>query len=398
LSQAAPGDLRLGVDALRALRNSTGLGNHSRGVLRGLRAAAPELPLTLYSPRPPIAAHASLPAELGAPLRLPVGAWTTGPLASLWRTFRLGRAAARDGITLYHGLSHEIPRDIPGTGIPTVVTFHDLIYHRHPELFSRADRASYAWRYRASAERATAIVSVSAATRDDLIACYGVAPDRIAVIPPAVDPRFAIATSNEARAAVRTRHGLPAEYLLSLGTLEPRKNQALAIEAMGRLGPEVPSLVLVGRDGGSLAALRELASRRGVTDRVHFLTAVPDADLPAIVQGATLFLYPSWAEGFGMPIVEALLAGVPVIASDVACLREAGGGESRYVPHEDPERLADEITSLLGDEGSRDRLRAVGRAHAARFDGVTLAHRLLAVYDAVISGRPLPADLSHQAG
>ncbi len=394
----APGGLRLGVDALRALRNTTGLGNHSRGVLRGLRAAAPDLDLTLYSPRPPIAAHAALPAELRATLRLPAGAWTRGPLGALWRTFRVGRAAAHDGITLYHGLSHEIPRDITATGMPAIVTFHDLIYHRHPELFSRADRASYTWRYRSSAERATAIVAVSAATREDLIDCYGIARERIVVVPPACDPRFAIPESAERARAVCTRFDLPEEYLLSVGTLEPRKNQALAIDALARLGSDAPPLVLVGRDGGSLATLQKLAARRGVADRVRFLTTIGDGDLPAIVQGARLFLYPSWAEGFGMPIVEALSAGVPVIAADVACLREAGGIASRYVPVSDPDALAAEIASRLAEPGAGAATRQAGRDHAAQFGGVTLALRLLAVYDAVISGRPLPGDFPSQIG
>lgn len=125
---------RLGFDAVRALRNATGLGNYARGVLRGLRAAAPDDNLILYTPRAAAPEFASLAATLHAELRRAPAATMSG---AWWRTFRAGRQAARDGVMLYHGLSHQLPRDLPATGVPSVVTFHDLIYERSPELFPR---------------------------------------------------------------------------------------------------------------------------------------------------------------------------------------------------------------------------------------------------------------------
>ncbi|HEX5817668.1 MAG TPA: glycosyltransferase family 1 protein [Gemmatimonadales bacterium] len=382
----------IGLDAVRALRNGTGLGNHARGVLRGLREAAPDLALVLYSPRPARPAWAGLPTALAAPLRLPPPAWRGPGLRALWRTFRLGRAARRDGVTLYHGLTHEIPRDLPATGIPSVVTFHDLLFLTHPEFFPAIDRASYAWRYRWSAAHASAVVAVSAATRDALVERLGVAADRIAVIPPARDERFAAPVPAEALAAVRARHDLPSEYVVAVGTLEPRKNQALAVEAVARLGAGAPPLVLVGRDGGSAATLRALAHARGVAARVLLRSDVSDADLPAVVAGARASCYLSVAEGFGMPIVEALGAGVPVVAAAVDCLREAGGPGTRYVPPDDADALAAALGEVLGDTALAGRMREQGRRHAARFDRVTLARRHLALYDAVRSGGRLPPE------
>ncbi len=383
---------RIGFDALRALRNSTGLGNYSRGVLRGLHAADPDLPLDLFSPSPPRPAYAALPESLGAPLHLPPTGWQRRGFRAIWRTFRLGNTARQAGIDLYHGLSHEIPRDLPRTGLPSVVTFLDLIYHHHPEYFPAFDRRSYEWRYRWSAEHATAIVAISGQTRDDLIASYGISRERIRVIPPARDPRFAVPCTAEQRAAVVSRLALPSEFLLSVGTLEPRKNQRLAIEAVAHLDADAPPLVLVGRDGGSAAELRRLADARGVGSRVQILTEVGHDDLPALVQSARLFLYPSLVEGFGMPIVEAQSAGVPVLTTRGGCFEEAGGAAARYLDPADAPGMAAAITELLDDPARAEAMSTAGQRHAEGFDAVALARRLIGVYDAVIADRPLPAD------
>lgn len=383
---------RIGFDALRALRNPTGLGNYSRGVLRGLRAVDPTLDLHLFATAPARPAFAALPGELGARLHLPPTVWQRRGFRAMWRTFRLGRAAQRVGLDLFHGLSHEIPRDLPRTQIPSVVTFLDLIYHRHPEYFPALDRRSYEWRYHWSAEHATAIIAISGQTRDDLVACYGIPIERIRVIPPPCDPCFSQSCPAQARTALRTRYDLPERFLLSVGTLEPRKNQVLAIEAIARLGSTTPMLVLVGRDGGSAAELLRVAESRGVASRVRILTGVGAEELPAMMQAATLFLYPSFIEGFGMPIVEALSAGVPVITSTDGCFAEAGGAGTRYVQPTDPQGLAETITEILDDPALAERMRVAGRRHAEGFDGSTLARRLLAVYDAVITDRPLPTD------
>ena len=377
--------MRIGFDAIRALHNTTGLGNYARGVLRGLHAIAPDHSLHLYAPRPPAGAFRDFPAGIGATLHLPEDASTPITRAT-WRTCRLGRRAARDGMALYHGLTHEIPRDLPRTGIPSVVTFADLIYETHPEYFPWFDRWSYRLRYRWSARHADAIVAISAQTRNDLIACYGIDPGRITIVPPPRDPTFAVPVPAAARAAVRARHDLPPEFLLSVGTLEPRKNQDVLLRALASLAPaDALPLVLVGRDGGSRAALEATIRALGLGARVRIRTDVATGDLPALLQQSSLFLYPSLVEGFGMPIVEALSAGVPVVASDGPCLLEAGGPESRYVAAADATGWAAAITELTGKEAVRTRLRVAGFQHAAQFDGDRVAARLLGVYDAVMA-------------
>ena len=356
-------------------------------MLTGLAAAAPELHATLYSPAPARPEFAPWIASLppGTTACLPPRALRASPLRQYWRTFRTGHAARRDGIQVYHGLSHEMPRDLPGTGIPGVVTFHDLLFERHPDLFPVIDRMSYRWRYRWSAEHATRIVAVSGQTRDDLVKWYGVDPERVTIIPPARDPAFAQAVPDLVAAAVRSRLGLPGQYLLSVGTLERRKNHRVLIEALALLDPSrTPPLVLVGRDGGEAAELSKRAEARGVTARVVMRHDVGGDDLPALYQGAALFLYPSLFEGFGMPIVEALSAGVPVITTAGGCFPEAGGPATRYVTSTDAVGLAGAIQDILADRELAARMREEGRRWALRFDATALAAPLVALYHSVL--------------
>ncbi len=301
-----------------------------------------------------------------------------------WRTFRLGRAAAQDRVDVYHGLSHEIPRDLPRSGVPGIVTFHDLLFERYPDLFPAVDRLSYRWRYRWSAEHARKIVAVSGQTRDDLVKWYGVDPEDVTIIPPARDPAFAREAPDALAAGIRARLGLPREYLLSVGTLEPRKNHRVLIEALALLDSErTPVLVLVGRDGGEATALRKLADARGVGARVLMRHDVGSTELPTVYRGAALFVYPSLFEGFGMPIVEALSASVPVIATAGGCFPEAGGPSTRYVTSTDAVGLAGAIQDILDDPELAMRMRENGRRWADRFDATVLAAPLLALYHSV---------------
>lgn len=386
--------LRIGFDAVRALCNTTGLGNYARRVLRGM-LGTPDAGIagTLYSPAAPLPQFRRLPSEVGASLELPRGAWRSRGARSLWRTFRLGRRAAADGIELYHGLSHEIPRDLPRTGLSSVVSFLDLLWHRFPGLYPAVDRRSYEWRYRWSAEHAGALVAVSRQTRDDLVALYGVSPERVTVVHPPSDPRFGEPVPAEERQRVLARYRLPARFLLSVGTLEARKNQRTAIAALAGLDPaRTPALLLVGRDRGQGVELVGFAERLGLAERVLVRTNVSDDELPAVMQSAALFLYPSLAEGFGLPIVEALCAGIPVVASAGGCFQEAGGRGSLYAPPTDAQAFAELIRRVLDDPALAARMSSEGRSHAARFDGKLLAARMRAVYDAVRSGAALPGD------
>ncbi len=381
---------RVGLDAVRALRNTTGLGNYARGVILGLAGLTPGFELSLYSPRPPVPQFADFLALTRRSVTMPPPWLRFAGGREYWRTFRLGRRAAADGVDLWHGLSQEIPRDLPAAGMKSVVTVADLLYHTDPGLFPLIDRLSYRWRYRWSAHGADAVVAISDWTKELLVQEFGVAADRIAVIPPCRDERFATDFDRAAIDAVRTRHGIPERYFIAVGTLEPRKRQRAAIAAMAKLPPG-SSLLLVGRDGGSAAALGDQIELLGLQDRVLIRTQVSGTDLPPLVAGATGALYLSRAEGFGMPIVEAMTAGVPVITADGPHLRDAGGGAAITCSPDDPDSLAEAMQRLVTDREWRDSTIRAGRSHAAYFTRPLLAERLATLYHAVLAGNAIPA-------
>ncbi|HRP08516.1 MAG TPA: glycosyltransferase, partial [Gemmatimonadales bacterium] len=260
--------LRLGFDAARALRNPTGLGSYARGVLRGLADLGGNQ-LHLYSRRPPQPAFEQLHRELGATLHLPPPGWRTAGLRDWWRTFQLGRTAATDGVELYHGLTQELPRDIHRAGIPAVVTVADLLYLTHPHLFPAIDRASYRWRYRWSALNAGAVIAISSHTRNEVNRHFGVPLERIVVIPPAVDRAFADEIDFDRLAAARQRLELSRNYFIAVATLEARKRQVAAVRALAAPALRDATLLLVGGDGGSRAALEAEATALDVGHRVR---------------------------------------------------------------------------------------------------------------------------------
>jgi len=373
--------LVLGFDAKRAFANVTGLGNYSRFVLRSLGRRFPEHRYVLYAPR--IRHDADTTFLDGIPTfelsSAPVGL-TSGPGAAWWRTFRLGRRAGGRGVSLFHGLSQELPRDLP-RGIPAVVTQADVLYIRYPELFPSIDRAMYRWKYRWSCVRADRVVAISEQTKRDVLEFYGIEGDRVRVVYPGCEPAFAVRLDAEQIAAVRRRYGLPEEYVLSVGTIEERKNALVILRALATMAPaDRPFVALVGRPTAYRRVLDDFARRHALAAGMRILHPVPQDDLPALYQGARLFLYPSRFEGFGLPILEALRSGVPVITSTGSCFAEAGGDAARYVSPDEPEGVADAIRAVLGDRDAASAMIAEGHRHAATFDDNVLAERLMDVY------------------
>ncbi|MBI2423902.1 MAG: glycosyltransferase family 4 protein [Candidatus Hydrogenedentes bacterium] len=250
---------------------------------------------------------------------------------------------------------------------PFVVTVHDLSFFRNPGWFSSV-RGHY---YRALARRtiphAHRIIADSAHTRDDCCAFLGIAAERIDVVPLGVGPRFAPA-DDAAHEAVRARYGLPRQFFLYAGTQEPRKNLPRIIAAWSSIAKDTPwDLVIAGRIGWKTGPIGAAAAACGFPGRVHFPGYIEDAHLPALLGAAQAFVWPSLCEGFGLPPLEAMACGTPVITSSTSSLPEVVGDAAETVTPEDTEALARAMRALSQDPARCAQLAAAGRARAARF-------------------------------
>lgn len=365
--------MRIGYDAKRAFNNTRGLGNYSRETIRVMTSLHPEIQFDLFTPttRPDIDFNLPANAVKVMPSTSFAGAW--------WRTFSITKEVKKRGIDLYHGLSHELPYGIEKTGVPTVVTMHDLIFLKHPEYYPYIDRKLYQIKYLHSCQIATHIIAVSRQTKEDLQALAGIPTEKISVVYQGCHPQFLQEVSEERKRAFRQQHGLPDEYMLNLAAIEPRKNQLQILKAMAEGGIDFP-LVIAGRLTAYLDELRRYGAEHALEGKVFFLPDIAFEDLPTLYQGASLFLYPSQYEGFGIPIVEALQSGVPVIATEGGCMEESGGPGSRYVNPDDTEALSNEIQRILSSRELQLKMIRQGKEYARIFLDENIANNIIKIY------------------
>ena len=372
--------LHIGFDAKRIVRNATGLGHYGRTLVTALSAAlGSKARLHLYVPDPGrddlralVPQSPYIIYSLPAHCRTRIG-------RDLWRTRGIVADLKRDGITLYHGLSGELPVGIRRSGIRTVVTIHDLIFMRHPEYYNPIDVAIYRWKFRCACREADRIVAISECTRRDVAELGHFPLDRIDVVYQSIDHRFRRHVTDGERAEVARRYALPHRYILFVGTIEERKNAGLVIEALPHIDPEV-HFVMVGRQTAYTRRILRRASALGVSDRVHTVSGVPDADMGAIYRSAEVFAYPSRYEGFGLPIVEAIQCGLPVVAATGSCLEEAGGDACFYVGPDDVQAMTDTLSRLLASPSLRRECVERSRNYIRRFENGDIARQMTEVY------------------
>ena len=380
----------VGLDAKRIVRNGTGLGSYGRTLVNDL-AGIGELDLRLYAPDsgrddlrcqvperdnlhfvyPRFYGQDSPPSALLSPL--------SSLRKAYWRSRGIVKQLQQDGVGVFHGLSGELPVGIRKAGIRTVVTIHDLIFMRHPEYYNWMDVQIYKRKFFQTLREADRIVAISECTRRDISELGGVPKERIDLIYQSCAQRFCQTRDEIVLNTVRDRYQLSERFILSVGTIEERKNAMLAVRALHWLPSEV-SLVLVGRSTDYARKIVSLARRENLAHRVAFLHGVPDEDLPAIYSLAEAFVYPSRYEGFGIPIIEAIRMGLPVVACTGSCLEEAGGPDSLYVGPDDAEGLAAALQQVLrGAEGREARIER-SLAYIRRFENSDAAQGFAQVY------------------
>jgi glycosyltransferase involved in cell wall biosynthesis len=284
--------------------------------------------------------------------------------------------ARRDGLTLMHSMAFAMPRLAP---CPAVVTIYDLSFVHNPDSFPPAQRRYLMAETAHSARRAARLITISESGRQDVHDFYGVPLERIDVVTPGVSTAYRPLPADQVE-AFRRREGLPDRFFLHVGTLQPRKNIPVLLEALALLSRTETPLILVGGKGWYYEAIYERIRELGLADRVRFAGYVDDDQLPLWYNAASALVFPSLYEGFGLPIVEALACGAPVIAADTSSLPEAGGDVALYFEPRDPAALAAHLARALDDPALRRHAREAGPVHAARFSWGHAGRETAAVY------------------
>lgn len=372
--------MKIGFDAKRAFTNHRGLGTYGRETIRIMATCAPENQYYLFTPDvDPTIRINRLDNQV---VKLPsfyIGSFTR----TLWRTFRITSHAEKLGLDVYHGLSHELPYGIEKTKVHTVVTMHDLLFLKQPELFPAFDRKMYCKKYLRSCKVADKVIAVSERTKHDLLELTDTPESKIEVVYQGCSPQFKTLVNETRKKSLKEQYGLPEQFLLNVGAFEPRKNQLLILKALKAGKIDMP-LVMAGRTTDYLKELQKYITENGLQNQVKLLPDFPAADLPALYQCASLFVFPSTYEGFGIPVVEAMTSGIPVIAATGSCLEESGGPDSIYVNPNDEEELASRINEVLSDEQKHVSMMLKGLTYTQRFSDQTIAENLIRIYKSII--------------
>ena len=373
----------IGFDAKRIVRNGTGLGSYGRTLVNDL-AQRQDLALRLYAPdkgrddlRSQIIERPNVRfcyPHFSSSIHLP---------SSWWRMKGVVTDLQRDGVQLYHGLSGELPIGIRKSAIRSVVTIHDLIFLRHPEFYNWVDTKIYAWKFRQTLREADHVIAISECTKRDILYYGDIDEQKISIVYQSFAPRFSVEVSEEQRTQVRSAYQLPQRYILNVGSIEARKNILQAVQALPLL-PDDVALVMVGRHTPYTDRVLQYVQEHHLEERVRVLHGVPDEHLPMLYALAESFVYPSVYEGFGIPIIEAISCGLPVVACSGSCLEEAGGPDSLYVQPGNVEAMAAAIRlTLVGAEGRELRIEN-SKKYIRRFSGCNVADQVVNVYQSLL--------------
>ena len=289
-----------------------------------------------------------------------------------------------NGADVFHGVLNVTPLFSP---IPSVVTIHDLAFWSFPQTFRRVNRAYLTWATKVAVKKSAFILAVSEATKREIVRYLDIPPERIVVTYDAADAQFRPADP-AVLAEFRRRAGLPERFILFLGTLEPRKNIPTLIDAYARIAARTDAPLIIG--GGKGWLYEEIFAKveaLGLGDKIRFAGYIPGEDLPLWYAAASVFVFPSIYEGFGMPLLEAMACGTPTVTSNRSSMPEVVGDAGLQVDPYDAEAMGEAILQLLGDAALREELRERGLRRVPRFSWRETAERTLAVYEAAARGR-----------
>ncbi len=368
--------MKIGFDAKRIFYNRSGLGNYSRSAVDLLAKYYPAHEYLLFAPvkKNPI------------DYKLPEAANTVFPktktgkiFGSYWRSFKIAQRAKVEQLDVYHGLSNELPYRINKAGVKSLVTIHDLIFLRYPELYKRTDRKIYTQKFKYACDIADTVVAISEQTKSDIIQYFGISEAKIEVVYQGCNPIFYKEVEALTRIETLRKYNLPSKYILNIGTIERRKN-ALSIVKAVHLGKIDLPVVIIGGKTDYQLEIEDYIKEHNLQSQIFIYNNVDFYDFPAIYQEAEMFIYPSLFEGFGIPIIEAMNSKTPVITTKGGCFSEAGGFASLYVEAGNIEELTEKIKSLLNDDELRLKTISESYKYVQKFSEDKVAHNLMNLY------------------
>lgn len=341
--------MKIGFDAKRLFLNNTGLGNYSRFVVDSLLQYFPENQYFLYSPKTEkkkSTAHYYNHPQIQ--LIRPKGIFTL--IKSLWRTYFISFEKSIQELDIYHGLSHELPLGLP-KHVKKILTVHDVIFLHFPHLFHPIDVWIYKKKLISSCKIADVIIAISEQTKQDLISFLGVDSKKIKVIYQGCNQVYFSKFSSAEQQLVKNKYHLPDKFILNVGSIEERKNVGLLVEALSIITPSKrPHVVLIGKRTNYTKHVEKLIKQFQVEEFVHILPYISFEDLPGIYQQAKLFAYTSIIEGFGIPILEAMVSEIPVLVPDGSCYKEVVGPNGKFFKQGNAKDLANNIETLISTD------------------------------------------------
>jgi glycosyltransferase involved in cell wall biosynthesis len=370
------------IDIASAVHSRAGLGRYAESLARALVREAPGQFAFFYNATRPAR---PMPGLDGLAWRsVPLGYKPWRMAVWLGQMAHLGYDRLLPDARLYHATEHLL---MPLRDTPTVLTVHDLIFELFPQHHKRLNYWFLKNAMPVFVRRADAIIAISESTRRDLMQNYGTPADKITVVYEGASPAFQPA-GPAAISGVRRAYDLPERFLLCVGTIEPRKNLPRLLQALTRLRQGEPDLhlVVVGKRGWLYEEFFRQIEQLGLEKAVHLPGYVPDADLPAVYGAAAALVLPSVYEGFGLPLLEAMACGTPVVSSSAASLREIGGSAALYFDPLEVDDIVAQVRRVLIDDTLRAELREAGLERAARFSWRRAARETLAVYNRILAG------------
>ncbi len=367
--------MNIGFEAKRVFHNKTGLGNYSRDLIRLLSKFFPDNYYHLYNPK-----HSNKNKfetnNVNVFEKLPKSNFYK-KFKNLWRQFGIKNDLVVDEVEIFHGLSGEIPFGLKSKNIKSVVTIHDLIFIQLPHLYSFFDRKIHFYKFKKAAKNADVIIAISQQTKKDIIQFLNVDANKIEVVYQGCNEVFKKDFTDSQFEIVKNKFDLPDNFVLNVGTIESRKNAFLIVKAIKNIETV---LVIVGKETAYSNEIKQYIAENNLQNKVIFLKGLSLEELAILYRLAKIFIYPSFYEGFGIPIIEALFSKTPVITSIGGVFPEAGGPNSIYIDPENVLEMENAILKLLNNDLLRKEISEKGFEFAQQFNDENIANQYMNIY------------------